>query len=52
MLTDFDELGLKGLLRRYPERVRDWTVGDPGVIKDIDTPDDYRRERRRWDGRD
>ncbi len=47
VMTEFDQLGLKGLLRRYPDRVRNWRVDDPGVVVDIDTPEDYERELAR-----
>ncbi len=48
VMTQFDDVGLKGLLRKYPERVKEWGVEDPGVIVDIDTPEDYERELARW----
>ncbi|MCS1408118.1 MAG: Nicotine blue oxidoreductase [Verrucomicrobia subdivision 3 bacterium] len=47
VLECFDEVGLKGLLREYPERIREWSTEDVGVITDIDTPEDYERELRR-----
>ena len=34
---------LRELVRRYPERVRCLNVDDPGVLIDMDTPEDYRR---------
>ena len=48
VMTQFDDVGLKGLLRKYPGRVKEWFVSDPGVIEDIDTPEDYERELARW----
>lgn len=50
VLQDFDEVGLKGLLRTYPERVRELKGSDQGVVTDVDTPEDYERERRRLNG--
>ena len=34
---------LRDLVRRYPERICCLTVNDPGVLADMDTPEDYRR---------
>ena len=34
---------LRDLVRRDPERVRCLDVDDPGVLLDMDTPEDYRR---------
>ena len=47
ILSGFDDVGLKGLLHRFPDRVREWSVDDPGVLIDIDTPEDYARELAR-----
>ena len=35
--------GLRGLLYRCGERVRDLPLPEPGVTMDADTPEDYRR---------
>ncbi len=48
ILEEFDAEGLKGLLRRYPERICDVEVEDPGAVTDIDTPSDYEQEWERW----
>ena len=37
------EIGLRELRLRHPESTVEVEVGDPGVIQDIDTPDDYAR---------
>lgn len=47
ILSGFDDVGLKGLLHQFPDRVREWSVDDPGVLIDIDTPEDYARELAR-----
>ena len=47
VLDHYDEVGLKGLLREYPQRVREWVIDDPGVVRDIDTPEDYSQELAR-----
>ena len=45
--TILDELThhliLRDLVRREPSRIRCLAVNDPGVLLDMDTPDDYRR---------
>ncbi len=47
VLNHYDEVGLKGLLREFPDRVREWEMDDPGVVRDIDTPADYTEELAR-----
>jgi len=41
--TDFDGVGLRGLLRRYPESVVEVPLADVAVVQDVDTPEDYDR---------
>jgi molybdenum cofactor cytidylyltransferase len=36
-------VGARAVLRRDPARVRELDVEDPGVLRDVDVPDDYRR---------
>jgi CTP:molybdopterin cytidylyltransferase MocA len=36
-------IGAKSVLRAHPEEVRDLDVDDPGVVDDIDRPEDYAR---------
>ena len=36
-------LGARAVLREDPSRVRNLEVDDPGVLRDIDLPDEYRR---------
>ena len=43
VLTDHDAAGLRGLLHAHPEDVGEVTVQSPGVLTDIDSPEDYRR---------
>lgn len=38
-----NDLILRDLVRRDPERIRCLDVVDPGVLLDMDTPEDYRR---------
>jgi molybdenum cofactor cytidylyltransferase len=37
------EVGARDVVRRDPSRVRELDVDDPGVLRDVDVPDDYRR---------
>jgi molybdenum cofactor cytidylyltransferase len=38
-----DDLILRDLVRRNPDRIRCLDVDDPGVLIDMDTPEDYHR---------
>ena len=35
--------GAKVVVRKDPSRVRELPLNDPGILADIDTPEDYRR---------
>jgi molybdenum cofactor cytidylyltransferase len=37
------DAGLRGLLRKHPDDILEVRVSYPGVLKDIDDPDDYGR---------
>jgi molybdenum cofactor cytidylyltransferase len=37
------DAGLRGLLRKHPDDILEVRVSCPGVLKDIDDPDDYGR---------
>ncbi len=39
-----DEGGMRALLARYAEKTRDVHCNDPGILLDIDTPEDYEKE--------
>jgi CTP:molybdopterin cytidylyltransferase MocA len=41
LLTAFDGIGLRGLLRAHPDEISEWETTDAAVSEDIDTPDDY-----------
>ena len=36
-----DYIGLRGLLQAYPREILEVPLDDPGILKDIDNPDDY-----------
>jgi len=42
VLTAHDGVGLRGLLMAHPDDVLELPVNVPGVLQDIDTPEDYR----------
>jgi molybdenum cofactor cytidylyltransferase len=39
-------IGLRELLQRHPDAIRRVEVDAPGVLEDLDTPEDYRRLKR------
>jgi molybdenum cofactor cytidylyltransferase len=41
ILKDFDDEGLRGLLKRYPEKVFEIEMSDKRVLMDMDSPSDY-----------
>jgi len=43
VLRGYDDVGLRGLLRAHPQDVGEVETGVPGVVEDMDVPDDYRR---------
>ena len=42
--THYDDVGLRGLLRAYPDEVLEEKVDTAAVLSDMDYPEDYRRE--------
>ncbi len=44
VLTQYDDVGLRGLLHAHPDEVFELTVSTSGVLSDMDVPQDYRRE--------
>jgi molybdenum cofactor cytidylyltransferase len=46
VMTQFDDTGLRGLIYGRPEEVHRLRVTHPGVLRDMDTPEDYERELR------
>jgi molybdenum cofactor cytidylyltransferase len=39
------EVGLRSLMHRFPEDVLELDMEEPGILLDIDTPDDYKNAR-------
>ena len=44
ILTQYDDVGLRGLLRNHSEDIYELTVSNASVLCDMDYPEDYRRE--------
>jgi len=44
ILACYDDVGLRGLLKTHPDDVFELGVSIPGVLLDVDDPEDYRRE--------
>jgi len=44
VMTKFNDTGLRGFIYGYPEYVHRLPVEMPGVLRDMDTPEDYERE--------
>lgn len=43
VLTQFDDVGLCGLLRAHPDDTAELAVATPAVLSDIDYPEEYRQ---------
>lgn len=44
ILTNFDDVGLRGILQAHSDDVYEMEALSPGVISDMDYPEDYKRE--------
>jgi molybdenum cofactor cytidylyltransferase len=49
ILSHYDGVGLRGLLRSHPEAVLELPATSEQVLEDLDTPDDYERQRSKLD---
>lgn len=47
VLSQFEEVGLRGLLQAHPEDVYELEIDDPAALDDLDHPGDYQRELNR-----
>ena len=52
VLQQYDDTGLRGLLRAHPDRVRELDVDSDTVLRDMDYPEDYERELRDFETRE
>lgn len=48
VLREYDDVGLRGLLHAHPEDVGELPLDAPGVLEDMDTPEDYQRALDRF----
>ena len=48
ILNQYDDVGLRGLLHAHPEDVCEVEFPAPNVIDDMDLPEDYEREAKRY----
>lgn len=51
ILTNFDEVGLRGILRVHAEDMFEMNVSNPAVLSNMDYPQDYRREIEEYENR-
>lgn len=51
ILTDYEDVGLRGLLHAYPDRVRQVDMASDAVLRDMDFPEDYQRELNAYNER-
>jgi len=51
ILTNFDDVGLRGILRAHDNDVYEMNVTDCSVISDMDYPQDYQQEIQRYNNR-
>ncbi len=48
ILNNYEDIGLRGLLHAHPEDVCEVEFPAPNVIDDMDLPEDYERETKRY----
>ena len=51
ILTRYEDVGLRGLLQAHSEDVLGVEVATPGILEDMDVPEDYRRMIDRFSNR-
>ena len=51
ILTNFDDIGLRGILRAHDNDIYEMNVTDQSVIADMDYPQDYQKEIERYENR-
>ena len=49
ILTNYDDIGLCGLLRAHDSDIYEMNVSDSSVVSDMDYPEDYQREIKRFE---
>ncbi|WCJ60405.1 nucleotidyltransferase family protein [Fontisphaera persica] len=48
ILSQYDSVGLRGLLQAHPHEVFEWEAPSASVLDDWDTPEDWQRWQQRW----
>jgi molybdenum cofactor cytidylyltransferase len=51
ILTNYDDIGLRGILHAHNDDVFEMNVSSPAVLSDMDNPDDYRRELKEYENK-
>ncbi|MBN1974228.1 MAG: nucleotidyltransferase family protein [Sedimentisphaerales bacterium] len=51
ILTNFDDIGLRGILQAHDNDIYEMNVTDQSVIADMDYPQDYQQEIERYENR-
>lgn len=52
MMSRPAQTGINSYLRECSEQIREIPVADPGVLCDLDTPEDYRQLQQLWAGKE
>jgi molybdenum cofactor cytidylyltransferase len=52
ILTNYDDVGLRGILQIHNEDVFEMNVSSPAVLTDMDYPEDYHRQVYEYESRD
>lgn len=51
ILTNYDDIGLRGILQAHNEDVFEMNVSNPAVLSDMDNPRDYSREIEKYENK-
>jgi molybdenum cofactor cytidylyltransferase len=51
LMTQYDDTGLRGLLQAHPDDVHEVEILDTSILADMDVPEDYERELKRFENR-
>ena len=48
VLSQFDDVGLRGLVGAYPDAIQEIALQHAEILRDMDDPEDYARELDAW----
>lgn len=51
ILTDYDDVGLRGILQTHNDDIFEMNVSSHAVLSDIDNPSDYQRELKEYENK-